>query len=67
MSQTPQTIRVVPVEGRSLPIEGRPRRRVDKEMDVPNTAYYRKALGRGDIARAAESTPAKAKTPKAEG
>jgi hypothetical protein len=50
------TIRVVPVEGRSLPLEQAPRRRVDREMDVPNTAYYRRALSRGDIARAPEKS-----------
>lgn len=45
-------IRVRPVEGRSLPLEKAPRRRVDREMEVPNRVYYRRALSRGDIARA---------------
>ncbi len=49
------TIRVVPVEGRTLPVEGAPSRNVDSEREVPNTAYYRRAIARGDI----ELAPAK--------
>lgn len=63
------TIRVSPVAGAKLPIEGNPRRYVDKTMSVPNTAYYRRALRRKDITlagkepavkKAAKSKPAKA-------
>lgn len=50
------TIRIVPVEGRTLPIEGAPTRDVVGEMDVPNTAYYRRAIARGDIAIASEKS-----------
>lgn len=44
------TIAICPVEGRSLPLETAPRRRVDKPMRVPNTDYYRRAIAKGDIA-----------------
>lgn len=46
-----QTIRVRPVEGRSLPVETSPERRIEREQSVPNTAYYRRAIERGDIQR----------------
>ncbi len=45
-------IKVEPVPGRSLPLEATPQRRVDRKMAVPNRAYYRRALRRGDIALA---------------
>lgn len=43
------TITVEPVKGRKLPIENMPRRYVTKKMSVPNRAYYRRAIRRGDI------------------
>lgn len=46
---TTDTLRVRPVEGRSLPLETAPRRRVDRPMQVPNAEYYRRAIARGDI------------------
>lgn len=51
-------IEVEPVEGRSLPLEMMTSRRVNRRMNVPNTAYYRRAIRRGDIKRA---EPEKAK------
>lgn len=45
------TIAIRPVEGRTLPLESAPRRRVDKPMRVPNTDYYRRAIAKGDIER----------------
>lgn len=49
MSNSTETIHVRPVEGRALPLEAHPRRRVEREMRVPNTEYYRRAIARGDI------------------
>lgn len=49
------TIQIKPVDGRSLPLEHHPRRRVEREMRVPNTAYYRRAIAKGDIALATET------------
>lgn len=51
------TIRIKPVEGKSLPFETQPRRRVDAEVTVPNTAYYRRAVARGDVDLCAEHKP----------
>lgn len=45
-------IRIKPVEGKSLPLEAQPRRRVTQVTTVPNTAYYRRAIARGDVALA---------------
>ena len=42
-------LKVRAVEGRELPLEGMPARRVVGEMSVPNTAYYRRAIRRGDL------------------
>lgn len=47
------SIIVKPVEGATLPLEGS-RRRIDRPMRVPNSEYIRRALARGDIARATE-------------
>lgn len=44
------TLAIRPVEGRTLPLESAPRRRVDKPIRVPNTDYYRRAIAKGDIA-----------------
>ena len=53
------SIAVKPVDERLLPLErsgvNHMRRHVDKPMRVPNTAYYRRALLRGDIVRAEPS------------
>jgi hypothetical protein len=50
------TIAVKPVDERLLPMErsgvNHLRRHIDRPMLVPNTAYYRRALLRGDIQRA---------------
>lgn len=51
------TINIKPVAGRSLPVEGDFGKRVTKPMTVKNTAYYRRAIRRGDI------DPATAKKP----
>lgn len=56
------TMKVEPVEGSRLPLEGQPRRYVDKKMNVPNSAYYRRALRRGDIKLAGDSSAKKAKS-----
>jgi|GEM_PF-4464023 len=48
-------LNVKPVKGATLPLEraGLPKRRtVDRPMAVPNTLYYRRALRRGDLAKA---------------
>lgn len=58
-------IEVTAVEGRSLPREDAPRRRVEGTMKVPNTLYYRRALSRGDIKLASETKPAEAASKKA--
>lgn len=42
-------IYVQPIEGKKLPLENMPRRYVDRPMAVPNRAYYRRAIRRGDI------------------
>lgn len=62
-----QTIRVGPVKGRRLPLETEPKRRVDREMDVPNTAYYRRAIARGDIERVSDKPAPKARPAREEG
>ena len=49
-------IRIKPVEGKSLPLEAQPRRRVMQTTTVPNTAYYRRAIARGDVALAEPAT-----------
>lgn len=56
------TIRIKPVDGKSLPFETSPRRRVTAEVTVPNTAYYRRAVARGDVELCAEPK-AKAEKP----
>ena len=43
------TLKVYPVEGRAMPREDAPARRITKETVVPNTAYYRRAIERGDL------------------
>lgn len=62
-----KTIRVRPVEGQGLlPLEAAPKRRLDREMEVPDTRYYRHALAKGSIELA--SAPTKpARSAKAEG
>ena len=55
------TIQVRPVEGRALPRENAPKARISEECPVPNSAYYRRALARGDIELA---TAPKQKAPK---
>lgn len=45
----PADLRVKPVEGRSLPREDNPRRRITEECSVPSTRYYRQAIRKGDI------------------
>lgn len=42
-------IRVLPVEGRTMVRENDPRQRITAECEVPNTAYYRRAIARGDL------------------
>jgi hypothetical protein len=42
-------IEVEPVEGRTMVREDAPRRRITERMQVPNTAYYRRAIERGDL------------------
>lgn len=58
------TLLVQPVEGRKLPIEGMTRRYVDGPMAVPNRAYYRRALRRGDIQPATAPKPEPKPKPK---
>lgn len=55
-------MKVQPVEGRMLPLLKDPKRYVDREMDVPDHPYYRRALKRGDIAEASAPRAAKTKT-----
>lgn len=43
------TLKVRPVEGRSLPRENAPKTRITEECPVPNSPYYRRAIARGDI------------------
>ena len=59
------TIAVRPVEGRSLPLENAPRRRITEAMRVPNTAYYRRAIAKGDIALDDASAAPAPKKPRA--
>ncbi len=54
-----ETIRVAPVEGRTMVLESNPRVRIDAERDVPNTAYYRRAIERGDLQRVEAAAPSK--------
>lgn len=42
-------LNIEPVKGRLLPIETDPRAHITKPMPVPNTAYYRRAVKRGDV------------------
>ncbi len=44
-----ETIKVWPVEGRSMPREDNPQRRITEPVAVPNTVYYRRAIARGDL------------------
>lgn len=48
-----KTIEVEPADGAKLPMESNPRRFVDRRMSVPDRAYYRRALRRGDLVKAA--------------
>jgi hypothetical protein len=61
------TILVAPVEGASLPLEANPRRRVDREMAVPNTRYYREAIRKGDLVDVVAAKKAAKAAPKKEG
>jgi hypothetical protein len=57
-------LRLVAVPGRTLPREDDRSRIVDgtdaSPTDVPSTAYYRRALARGDVAEATDPKPPKA-------
>lgn len=57
-------IRVAPVEGRTMVREDDPRIRITEECSVPNTAYYRRAIARGDLAPASDAKPARARAAK---
>lgn len=54
-------IRVLPVEGRTMVRESDPRQRITTECEVPDTAYYRRALARGDLATAGTKAKSAAK------
>lgn len=43
------TIIVGPVEGRSIPLQANARQRITGVVRVPDTAYYRRAIMRGDL------------------
>jgi hypothetical protein len=43
------TMKIKPVEGRSLPLESNPRKRIERECEVPASSYYRRAIDAGDI------------------
>lgn len=61
-----KTITIAPVEGRRLPLASNPKRAVDREMTVPTSAYYRRAIRRGDVALV-EPKKKRSTTPKTEG
>lgn len=52
------SIKVWPVEGRTMVREDNPRRRITGPTDVPNTAYYRRAINKGDLSLTAPRDPA---------
>lgn len=43
------TMKVYPVEGRTMVREDAPQRRITKETTVEASAYYRRAIERGDL------------------
>lgn len=55
------SIKVWPVEGRTMVREDNPRRRITGPTDVPNTAYYRRAIRKGDLATVDPAPKAAAK------
>ncbi len=57
---------VEPVEGATLPMEGAPKRYIRKRTKVPCTAYYLRAVARGDLKRTGVkmAKPSKSKSDK---
>lgn len=60
------TIRVAPVEGRTMVRESNPRLRITDECTVPNTSYYRRAIARGDLEEVKPGSKRKPAAPAAE-